>query len=234
MYSFFLVLQDVKVGWTDFLPEFSPVNKSTFNVTNAVHGKVFVPVSMVEPYDETGGYDVIDKSVNEKDAHAEVCAAYERNGDTPVMNELMLADGLGPEVVGDTNMQMQVELLKRFENERAQMQQLSSLQNVLESQYSAAAQILALDDQTAHQSVGLTVLIPNSFPRRLGTIRWIGQILMLGYFAGVEVVRLAVKKLFFSFESGIIDSNLILQSLVIPNFHLRSVNIHGTVSRTSK
>ena len=138
------------MSWTDFLPEFPHVNVHIFTVTNAAHGKVFIPVSMVEPYDESGGYDVITKSVHAKDAHAEVCAAYEKSGNTPVMNELMLPDGLGPEVVGDTNLQMQIELLTRFENERTQKQQLSSLQNMYHpsnSQYSAATTSLALGGQ---------------------------------------------------------------------------------------
>ena len=191
------------MGWTDFLPEFRPVSKSTFTVTNAAHGKVFIPVSMVEPYDETSGSDFIETSVHANDIYSEAQVGYPSSGQVPVVNEQMLAHGLEPE----TSMQMQIELLKRFENEKAQKQQASYLQNLYDlanSHYSAAAQFPVLFDQTAQLRVGSTVIIPNSVPPLSGTIKWIGiipQISISGYVAGIELVRLSVS-IITVFSSG--------------------------------
>ena len=93
-------------------------------------------------------------------------------------------------------MQMKIELLKRFENEKALKQQASYLQNLYDldnSRYSAAAQFSVLFDQSAQLRVGSTV--PNNVPPLSGIIRWIGimpQISMSSYVAGIELVRLSV------------------------------------------
>ena len=106
------------MSWTDFLPKFPPVNRHTFTVSNSAHGKVFIPVSMVEP---AADKKIVESSVVEN----LVCAKNALDGagvvdgntrQVALMNEQMLATELGPVIAGETSMDEQLELLRGFKN----------------------------------------------------------------------------------------------------------------------
>ena len=95
--------------------KFPPVENT---VSNFAHGKVFIPVSMVEPD--------VDCGIIESTAHTPLVEAGVVTDDSRQaawMNEQTWATELGPEVTGETSMEELLELRRRFENDKAQHQQ---------------------------------------------------------------------------------------------------------------
>ena len=137
------------MSWTNFLPQFPPVEKFTFTVSNSAHGKVFIPISMVEPDEKIVESSIAENSVRAKNVLVGAGVITDNSRHAAVMNEQMLATELGPEVAGETSMEEQLELLRRFENGKVQHQQPASYSqnpyHLAYSQYSALTPYTAID-----------------------------------------------------------------------------------------
>ena len=90
---------------------------------------MFIPVSMVEPDEKLVESSVVENSVHAKNALVEAGVVNGNTRQAALMNEQMLATELGPEVTGETSMEEQLELLRRFENGKAQHQQSGTSQD---------------------------------------------------------------------------------------------------------
>ena len=185
------------MSWTDFLPEFPPVNRCTFTVSNSAHGKVFIPVSMVEPDEKIVESSVAKNSVGAKHVFVGAGVVNGNTGQVALMNEQMLATELGPVIAGEISMEEQLELMRGFKNDKAQNLQSGTSQDPCILHNFSIGFVFtaysALGDLTAQLVVGSAVIIPKSNPPMCGTIRWIGTIPPVHdeHIAGVELVRLA-------------------------------------------